>query len=66
MRIANEQLLTKRTDPRSGESTMRVTNIQRSEPDPSLFEVPSDYTIKQQTQTPMTFRSSGSVIVPLH
>ena len=40
-------ILVKRTDPRSGESVTRTTNIERAEPDPSLFEVPSDYTVTQ-------------------
>jgi hypothetical protein len=30
-------------DPRTGETTHTVTNINRTEPDPSLFQVPSDY-----------------------
>ena len=36
-------VLSKRNDPRSGEQTFKLTNIQRSEPDPSLFTVPSDF-----------------------
>jgi hypothetical protein len=40
-------VLTKRSDPRMGETTTQLTNIQRSEPDASLFQVPSDYTVKQ-------------------
>lgn len=39
-------VLTRHTDPRSGESTYRLTNIVRAEPDPSLFIVPADYTVK--------------------
>jgi TonB family protein len=35
----------KRSDPRFGESTYRVTNIVRSEPESALFQVPSEYTI---------------------
>ena len=35
----------KHSDPRFGEQTYRLTNINRSEPDPSLFEVPSGYKI---------------------
>jgi hypothetical protein len=35
------------TDPRMGTMTMELTNINRSQPDPSLFQVPSDYTVKQ-------------------
>jgi hypothetical protein len=34
-------------DPRSGESMQRLTNINRSEPDASLFQPPSDYTIRE-------------------
>jgi hypothetical protein len=36
----------KRNDPRTGESTYTLSNIQRGEPSPSLFQVPSDYTIQ--------------------
>jgi TonB family protein len=38
-------ILSKRSDPRFGESSYRVTNIGRSESDASLFQIPSDYTI---------------------
>jgi hypothetical protein len=40
-------LMVKWFDPRSGESTHRMTNINRSEPDASLFQPPSDYTIRE-------------------
>jgi len=38
-------IMSKRSDPRFGESTYRVTNISRSEPDAALFQIPSEYTI---------------------
>jgi hypothetical protein len=38
-------VLSRQTDPRFGETTYRLTNIVRAEPDASLFEVPSDYQI---------------------
>lgn len=38
-----------RSDPRFGQTTYTLTNIQRSEPAASLFAVPSDYTVKQGT-----------------
>ena len=38
-------VLSKNSDPRHGESTTRLTNISRVEPDPSLFRIPSDYEI---------------------
>jgi len=40
-------VLSKRNDPRTGERIMQLTNIQRAEPDASLFQVPSDYAVKQ-------------------
>src|SRR5262245_7316473 len=40
-------VLSKNSDPRMGETTYRLTNIVRSEPDPSLFQVPSDYTVNE-------------------
>lgn len=36
-------VMSKRSDPRFGEQTYRLTNIVRSEPDPSLFSVPAGY-----------------------
>ena len=39
-------VLTDRTDPRLGRSTYQLSNIDRNEPDHSLFEVPPDYTIR--------------------
>jgi hypothetical protein len=44
-------VLRKNSDPRSGESTTKLTNISRVEPDPSLFQIPSDYQIVDP-QTP--------------
>ena len=43
-----QNLLSKTSNPRSGETTERLTNIDRSEPDPSLFRPPTDYTITEQ------------------
>ena len=36
-------VLSKRNDPRTGERTFKLTNIQRGEPDASLFTVPADF-----------------------
>jgi len=36
-----------RSDPRLGQTTYTLTNLQRTEPAASLFTVPSDYTVKQ-------------------
>jgi hypothetical protein len=38
-------VLSKHNDPRFGEQTYRVTNINRSEPPASLFSPPADYTV---------------------
>ena len=48
--IANDlkvPLMTKVSDPRMGTMTMELTNINRSQPDAALFQIPSDYTVKK-------------------
>jgi hypothetical protein len=40
-------VMTRHSDPRTGETTYRLTNINRSEPSKSLFEVPGDYTVSE-------------------
>ena len=39
-------VMTKHSDPRFGETTYKLTNINRTEPAKSLFEVPPGYTVK--------------------
>ncbi len=39
-------IMTRHADPRFGESSYRLTSIDRSEPAKSFFEVPADYTVK--------------------
>ncbi len=39
------QILRKNNDPRNGENTFRIDNLSRTQPDPTLFMVPSDYTV---------------------
>ncbi|HXE62577.1 MAG TPA: hypothetical protein VN519_03510 [Bryobacteraceae bacterium] len=43
------QMLVKSTssDPRFGDSTYQLTNIVQTSPDPSLFQIPGDYTIRK-------------------
>jgi hypothetical protein len=43
---------TKRTDPRFGDVTYRLVNIARSEPPAHLFDVPADFTIRDQPPFP--------------
>jgi hypothetical protein len=41
-----EVVLSRRSDPRFGETTYRLRNIVRAEPSADLFEVPADYTVE--------------------
>ena len=43
-------VMTRHSDPRFGETTYKLTNINRAEPAKSLFEVPAGYTIKEGPQ----------------
>lgn len=43
-------VMSRHTDPQMGETVYTLTNIQRSEPDPSLFTVPASYTVKEGSQ----------------
>jgi hypothetical protein len=47
-------IMTRRSDPRSGEVIYRLTNIDRTEPDRTLFEVPAGYTVKEEQ--PLRFK----------
>jgi hypothetical protein len=40
-------VMSRHSDPRMGETTFRLTQVSRGEPDRSLFEVPADYTVKE-------------------
>ena len=40
-------VMSKHSDPRSGERSFRLTNIQRAEPDAMLFQVPAGYKITE-------------------
>jgi hypothetical protein len=40
-------VMTRHSDPRLGETTYKLTNINRAEPAKSLFEVPAGYTVKE-------------------
>jgi hypothetical protein len=41
-------LLTRRSDPRAGETVTRLANLTRGEPAHSLFEVPADFKVTEQ------------------
>jgi TonB family protein len=40
-------VMTRHSDPRTGENVYRLENINRTEPQASLFQVPSDYTVSE-------------------
>lgn len=40
-------VMSRHSDPRSGETTYKLTNINRTEPAKSLFEVPANFTVKE-------------------
>jgi hypothetical protein len=46
-------VMSKRSDPRFGETVYRLTNVQRSEPPATLFEVPPDYTVTENELPPL-------------
>jgi hypothetical protein len=46
----------KRSDPRMGDTTFRLTNIVRAEPDPALFTVPADFKLVDAPQ-PIFYRT---------
>ncbi len=45
-------VMVKTTDPRNGTRTTQLTNITRAEPDPALFQAPSDYTVTKGGRGP--------------
>lgn len=50
-------VMTRHSDPRSGETTYRLTNISRTEPAAVLFQVPSDYAVKDTITPPAVRRT---------
>ncbi|HWO02023.1 MAG TPA: hypothetical protein VNS63_22435 [Blastocatellia bacterium] len=57
-------VMSKHSDPRFGESSYRLTNINRSEPAASLFQVPSDYTVKEAMPPGMRFKLDSEMRRP--
>lgn len=57
-------VMSKHSDPRMGENTYRLTNINRSEPAHSLFELPSDYTIKESVAPGMRMKIESELRRP--
>lgn len=53
----------KNSDPRFGEQIYRLTNINRSEPDPSLFAVPAGYKTITSTGGKVNVASPGAYVI---
>ncbi len=49
-------VMTRHSDPRFGETVYRLTNISRAEPARALFEVPSEYTLRESRGTNFRFK----------
>lgn len=49
-------LQTTQTDPRFGETTYSLTNVERSEPDSTMFQVPAGYTVEKVPMTTVQTR----------
>jgi hypothetical protein len=49
-------VMTRHSDPRTGEEIYKLTNVNRSEPAHQLFEIPADYTIKESGDMMRTFK----------
>ena len=49
-------VMTRHSDPRTGEEVYKLSNINRSEPARQLFEIPSDYTVKESGDAMRTFK----------
>jgi hypothetical protein len=47
-------LQTTQTDPRFGETTYSLTNVERSEPDSTMFQIPAGYTVEKVPVTVQT------------
>lgn len=43
-------IMSRHSDPRTGETVYKLSGINRSEPVPSLFEIPADYTVNDRSR----------------
>ena len=57
-------VMSKRSDPRVGETTFRLTNINRAEPAATLFQVPTDYTLEKAPAPHVVFQQSATESKP--
>jgi hypothetical protein len=57
-------VMSKRNDPRVGETTFRLTNINRAEPVATLFQVPADYTLEKAPTPNIVIQQSATESKP--
>jgi hypothetical protein len=57
-------VMSKRSDPRVGDTTYRLTNINRTEPAATLFQVPADYTLEKAPTPNVVFQQSATESKP--
>jgi len=57
-------VMTKHSDPWAGELKTQFTNVNTSEPDPSLFTVPTDYKVVDEKAGPFTIQMRTSAPPP--
>ncbi|HWS53088.1 MAG TPA: hypothetical protein VN228_03140 [Pyrinomonadaceae bacterium] len=57
-------VMTRHSDPRAGETTYRLTNINRGEPGAALFQIPGDYNVRESPAPPRTFRRARRPVAP--
>jgi hypothetical protein len=53
-------VLSKISDPRTGDSINAIINISQAEPDPALFQIPQAYKVVDEQTVPFTFTISNA------
>lgn len=56
-------VMTRHSDPRSGETVYKLTNISRAEPDASLFRIPAGYAVTDPSNNPLTLNCNTAADV---
>jgi hypothetical protein len=57
-------VMTKHNDPWAGELKTQFTNVNSSEPDPSVFTIPADYKVLEDKAGPVTIRFAQPTTTP--
>jgi hypothetical protein len=57
-------VMSKHSDPRLGTTTYRLTDLVRNDPDPGLFKVPADYTVRDDPAQTIIMRRRAALPSP--